>query len=245
MRYERKSTRLSAEAKRAIVPAAEGDGPQEDVEMTQGDGEEQAEEGEIGDDFADQLQRDLDSQSGHTSPAIRPSSQEPGMSRSNSHTGLGLINAGGLHEEVITPRGSPYVDRTAKAFNSTSRNNDVMHSAHLRSTPAMSPVSAANSPRPTGLESSLSSTWRPPAQRSNVALTFDDEDEDDEEEDDDSEEEEEEDDEEEDDDDDDLDAFARELEGNLMDPSNVEEEAAEPPAPVVRTRRASNRNRKQ
>jgi hypothetical protein len=243
LRYERKSNKLSAEAKQALALAQKGT-RQHDVQMAdahEDDGE--TEEGELGNDnLAEQLQRDLDARSGHTSPmaAEREIRREPGMSRSNSNTGLGLIYAGGLHEEVITPRGSPFVDRTAKAF--PTRSNDLTHSTHMRSTPGMSPVSVANSPRPTGLESSLSSAWRPPAQRANVALTFD-EDDDDEEEEEDSDEEEEEEDENEDDDDD-LDAFARELEGSLMEPSSAVEEEVEAPATLARTRRASNRNRR-
>lgn len=215
--------------------------------------QEAEKEGESDDDLARQLQLDLeeldtDQDNGHsTSPK-------------GIKTGLGLVGAHGHlmnSEEVITPRGSPYLDKSSKLNNSNTQNapgsvptsTNIPTTTQMRSTPGMSPLSVANSPRPTGLESSLSATWRPPAQRSAVAMAYD-EDEDDEDDDEDESEDEDEDDEEEgavaaqaggEADDDDLDEFARQLDSSMMEPPTpIEEE--KPPA--IKGRRSSTRTKR-
>ena len=144
-------------------------------------------------------------------------------SQQDMRTGLGLLDNSLLREDVITPRGSPYIDRPKNQFGG-SRSNRVqskngtsdqqLTGSMSRSTTIVSPPSLTNSPRPAGLESTLSTsgTWRPPPQRSNVAIAYDEEDD----ESDEDEEDEEDEDEEEEDDDDDLDDYARQLESSLQ-----------------------------
>jgi hypothetical protein len=143
-----------------------------------------------------------------------------------ARTGLGLLEHTGTRGDVITPRGSPYIDRP-KSHRETAKSNlgqakvslaSQIGNSTARSTPVVSPVSQANSPRMAGLDSALtsSSNWKPPAQRTNVAIDYDideEESDEDEEEDDDEDDEEEEDDEE---DDGDLDDYARQLESSLQ-----------------------------
>lgn len=228
----------------------------DDVQMAHDD--EQQWDGEGGsDDFARQLQQDLEAigedstADGHSRD--KPEHEAEDSSPKRSRTGLGLVGANGLQDEVITPRGSPYIDRPTKALGAAAATSQVTapNSVQMRSTPGMSPASVANSPRPTGLESSLSATWRPPAQRSNVALAYDEDEEEDDDDDEESEEDEEEEEEEEEEDttaaqqaagdDDDLDAFARQLEGSLMEPPTPVDEK---PSSSVRTRRASTRSKR-
>ncbi|PWN35161.1 uncharacterized protein FA14DRAFT_160430 [Meira miltonrushii] len=217
------------------------------------------EEGESDDDFARQLQLDLEEMD---TDQRESTDQDNGRDSSPKgiKTGLGLVGAHGHlmnSEEVITPRGSPYLDRSSKLQNSNTHNApgsvptsaNIPTTTQMRSTPGMSPLSVANSPRPTGLESSLSATWRPPAQRSAVAMAYD-EDEDDEDDDDDESEDEEDDEEEEgavaapaggEADDDDLDEFARQLDSSMMEPPTPIED--EKPAPT-KGRRSSTRTKR-
>lgn len=175
-----------------------------------------AEEDEEEEEFARQLELGLEESA--TDGQGKDSSIED-ESTPQAKLGLGLLESNGLREDVITPRGSPYIDRPKSHREMTKSNlgptrglksNPVTSTA--RSTPVVSPSSITHSPRPVGLDSVLSSssTWKPPTQRSNVAIAYD---EDEEEE---SEEEEDEDDEEEEEDDDDLDAYARQLESSLQ-----------------------------
>lgn len=224
------------------------------------------EEEDDSDEFARQLQLDLEEMDTDQREDT-DQEREKGHDSSPKHTktGLGLVGVHGHvmnQEEVITPRGSPYLDRTSKLQNSNTQNPgsvptsvNIPNSTQMRSTPGMSPLSVANSPRPTGLESSLSATWRPPAQRSAVAMAYD-EDEDDEEEDesDDDDDDEDDDDEGEEEgggavtkdggeaDEDDLDEFARQLEGSLMEPPTpIEEEKS---STTTKGRRSSTRTKR-
>lgn len=228
--------------------------------------EKEEEDEEDSDELAKQLEREMEEMdTDQRASTNQGGEKESEFSPDRTKTGLGLVGAHGHlmnQEEVITPRGSPYLDKTSRLHNSNTQNGPasgptsaiISNSTQMRSTPGMSPLSVANSPRPTGLESSLSATWRPPAQRSNVAMAYDEDDEEEEEDDDESEDDEEE--EEEDEaanenaigsreaaDDDDLDAFARELEGSLMEPPTpVEEERSA--SSIVKGRRSSTRTKR-
>ncbi|UZJ56969.1 hypothetical protein CBS101457_006289 [Exobasidium rhododendri] len=151
------------------------------------------------------------------------------VSPQRARTGLGLLEDSGLREDVLTPRGSPYIDRPKSQSQWDTTRSNLNHnksnlatqvtSSMTRSTSVVSPTSNVNSPRTVGLDSALSvsSSWKPPAQRSNVAIAYDEDEEDEGEEE--SEEDEEEDDDDDEDDeeaDGDLDDFARQLESSLQ-----------------------------
>lgn len=189
-------------------------------------------------DFAKELERGLEQFDGKETEKVDDETQRTRM-------GLGLT--GLEQEEVITPRGSPYIDRPSKhsgaaAFVHIAPSSTTPATSQFRGTPGMSPASMANSPRP-GFESNLLSSWKPPAQRNNMAIAYDEDDDDDDDDDDEEESEEEEDDEEEDDDQD-LEAFARQLEGSLMEPNTPKEENQNTaPQTSSRPRRASARGK--
>ena len=195
---------------------------------SQHDEHQRIEAGKAGDDdddeaeFARQLELGLESFATDSDGKESSLDAEP-AAMARAKTGLGLLEGSGLREDVMTPRGSPYIDRPTGQWGTSKSNlsqtkgligRKAIDSAAL-STPVVSPSSIANSPR-TGLDSTLSvsSTWKPPAQRSNVAIAYD-EDEDDDDGDEESDDDEEDDDDD-DDDDDDLDAYARQLESSLQ-----------------------------
>lgn len=176
--------------------------------------------------FARQLERGLegfaaDDETGKDSNLEDGDSPSPPIAK----TGLGITQGNNtMQDSIITPRGSPYIDRpqarqaTSKTTMSQSRgplSSQMLASSTARSTPVVSPRSLANSPRPSGFDSTLpsSSSWKPPAQRSNVAIAYDEDEEEGDEESDDEEEDEEDD---EEDDEVDLDAYARQLESSLQ-----------------------------
>lgn len=137
-------------------------------------------------------------------------------------TGLGITRGTTqLRNDIITPRGSPYIDRPKGQLDTPNPSVRGLMSSQFasnntaRSTPVVSPRSLVNSPRISGIDSVVtsSSSWKPPPQRSNVAIAYD---EDDEEGDDESEDDEEDGEEEEEEDDDDFDSFARQLESSLQ-----------------------------
>jgi hypothetical protein len=137
-------------------------------------------------------------------------------------TGLGITRGTNhLRDSIITPRGSPYIDRPKEQLDTPKPPIKGLMSSQFastntaRSTPVVSPPSLVNSPRISGIDSVLtsSSSWKPPPQRSNVAIAYD---EDDEEGDDESDDDDEDGEDDEEDDDDDFDSFARQLESSLQ-----------------------------